>query len=68
LTLASTFDTDTHKTILSAFFFAAATLKARQVDASIPKQEPALAAALSKKASVFALFGSFRGPIHPDAH
>ena len=57
--LTSTFDTDTRKTVLSAYFLAVATLKMRQVDASIPKQESALqvlAAALSKKSSVFALF------------
>ena len=56
--LTSTFDTDTRKTVLSAYFLAVAALKAREIDASIPKQESALlAAALSKKASVFALFG-----------
>ena len=58
--MTSTFDTDTRKTVLSAYFLAVATLKTRQVDASIPKQESALqvlADALSKKSSVFALFG-----------
>ena len=56
--LTCTFDTDTCKTVLSVYFLAVATLKAREIDASIPKQESALlAAALSKKASVFALFG-----------
>ena len=54
--LTSTFDTDTRKSILSAYFLAVAALKAH--DASIPKQESTLlAAALSKKASIFALFG-----------
>jgi len=54
----STFDTDTRKTVLSAYFLAIAALKAREIDASIPKQEPTpLAAVLSKKASIFALFG-----------
>ena len=56
--LTSTFDTDTRKTVLSAYFLAVAALKAREIDASIPKQESALlAAVLSKKASIFALFG-----------
>ena len=56
--LTSTFDTDTRKTVLSAYFLAVAALKSREIDASIPKHESALfAAALSKKASVFALFG-----------
>ena len=56
--LTSIFDTDTRKTVLSAYLLAVATLKAREVDASIPKQESALlAAVLSKKASIFALFG-----------
>ena len=54
--LTSTFDTDTRKSILSAYFLAVAALKVH--DASIPKQESALLAAdLSKKASIFALFG-----------
>jgi fatty acid synthase subunit alpha len=52
--LTSTFDTDTRRTVLTVYFLAAAALK--EFDAS-PKQESAfLAAALSKKASVFALF------------
>jgi fatty acid synthase subunit alpha, fungi type len=56
--LTSTFDTYTRKTVLSAYFLAVAALKTRGIEASIPKQESALlAAALSKKASVFALFG-----------
>ena len=56
--LTSTFDTDTRKIVLSAYFFAVAALKAREIDVSIPKQESALlAAVLSKKASIFALFG-----------
>ena len=55
--MTSTFDTDTCKTILSAYFIAVAALKTREIDASIPKQESALlAAVLSKKASIFALF------------
>ena len=55
--LTSTFDTDTRKTVLSAYFLTVAALKAREIDTSIPKQESALlAAALSKKASIFALF------------
>jgi fatty acid synthase subunit alpha, fungi type len=55
--LTSTFDTDTHK-ILSAYFLAVAALKAQEIDISIPKQESAvLAVVLSKKASIFALFG-----------
>ena len=56
--LTSTFDTDTRKTVLSAYFLAFAALKAREIDASIQKQESALlATALSEKASIFALFG-----------
>ena len=57
--MASTFDTETRKVVLSAYFLALATLKVREVDAPIPKQPESalLAAALSKKASVFALFG-----------
>jgi fatty acid synthase subunit alpha len=56
--LTSTFDTDTRKAALSAYFLAVAALKAREIDVSIPKQESALlAAVLSKKASIFALFG-----------
>jgi fatty acid synthase subunit alpha, fungi type len=52
------FDTNTRRTVLSAYFLAVATLKAREIDASIPKQEFALlAAALSEKASIFSLFG-----------
>ena len=43
--LTSTFDTNTRKTVLSVYILAVATLKARQVDASIPKQESALLAA-----------------------
>ena len=55
--LTSTFGTNTRRTVLTAYFLAAAALKTREIDAS-PKQESALlAAALSKKASVFALFG-----------
>jgi hypothetical protein len=43
--------------VLTAYFLAAAALKAHEIDTS-PKQESALlAAALSEKASVFALFG-----------
>ena len=54
----STFDTDTRKSVLSAYFLAVAALKVREINASIPKQESALlAAALSKKAPIFALFG-----------
>ena len=57
--LASTFDTDTRKLVLSAYFRAVAILKEREVDAPIPKQPESalLTAALSKKASIFALFG-----------
>ena len=57
--LTSTFDTNTRKIVLSAYFLAVATLKAQGIDASIPKQPESvlLAAALSKKASIFALFG-----------
>ena len=57
--LTSTFDTDVRRIVLSAYFLAVATLKAQDVDALIPKQPESalLAAALSKKASVFALFG-----------
>ena len=48
----------TRRIVLSAYFLAVATLKAQEINVSIPKQESALfAAALSKKASVFALFG-----------
>ena len=55
--MTSTFGTNTRRTVLTAYFLAAAALKTREIDAS-PKQESALlAAALSKKASVFALFG-----------
>ena len=51
-------DTDTCKIVLSAYFFAVTALKAREIDVSIPKQESALlATVLSKKASIFALFG-----------
>jgi fatty acid synthase subunit alpha len=50
--LTSTFDTDTRKTVVSAYFLAVAALKTREIDTSIPKQESALlAATLSKKAS-----------------
>ena len=53
-----TFNTDTRKSVLSAYFLAVAALKAQEINTSIPKQESALlAAALSKKASIFALFG-----------
>ena len=57
--LTSTFDTDTRKTVLSAYFLSIAALKAQDIDASIPKQPGSalLTAALSNKASVFALFG-----------
>ena len=57
--LTSTFDADTRKIVLSAYFYAVATLKARDVHVSIPKQPESalLTAAFSKKASVFALFG-----------
>ena len=56
--LTSTFDTDTRKSVLSAYFLVVTSLKAHEIDASIPKQESALlAAALSKKASIFTLFG-----------
>ena len=56
--LTSIFDTDTRKTVLSAYFLAVAALKAQEIDISIPKQESALlSAVLSKKASIFALFG-----------
>ena len=55
--LTSTFSTNTRRTVFTAYFLTAAVLKAREIDAS-PKQESALlAAALSKKVSVFALFG-----------
>ena len=40
--LTFTFDTTTHKTVLSAYFLAFAALKAREIDASTPKQESAL--------------------------
>jgi fatty acid synthase subunit alpha, fungi type len=57
--LTSTFDIDTRKTVLSAYFLSIAALKAQDIDASIPKQPESvlLTAALSNKASVFALFG-----------
>ena len=56
--LTSTFEADTHKSVLSAYFLAVAALKVREIHASIPKQESALlATALSNKASIFALFG-----------
>ena len=49
----STFNTDTRKTVLSAYFLAFAPLKAREIDASIPKLESALlATVLSKRASI----------------
>jgi hypothetical protein len=48
--ITSTFDTATHKTVLSAYFLAFAALKAREIDASIPKQE-----------STFLALVSFRG-------
>ena len=52
--LTSTFGTNTRRTVFTAYFLTAAVLKAREIDAS-PKQESALlAAALSKKVSVFA--------------
>ena len=55
--LTSTFNTNTCKTVLSAYFLTVAALKAQEINASIPKQESALlATALSKKASVFSLF------------
>jgi fatty acid synthase subunit alpha len=58
LTSTFKFDIDTRKTVLSAYFVADTAFKAREIDTSIPKQESALlAAASSKKASVFALFG-----------
>jgi hypothetical protein len=45
-------------TVFSSNFLALAVPKAREIGASTPKQESALlAAAESKKASVFALFG-----------
>ena len=37
--LTSTFDTDTCKIVLSAYFFAVAALKAREIDVSIPRQD-----------------------------
>ena len=47
--LTSTFDTDTCKTVLSAYCLAVATLKVREIDTSIPMHESALlTAALSK--------------------
>jgi len=57
--LASTFDTQTRKTVLSAYFYALAVLKEQEIDGPIPEQPESalLTAALSKKASVFALFG-----------
>ncbi|KAF8199703.1 fatty acid synthase [Pholiota molesta] len=57
-TLASTFDTETRKIVLSAYFQAVAALQAQKVT-SIPSQPESalLAAATSGKASVFALFG-----------
>jgi fatty acid synthase subunit beta len=57
--LASTFDTDTRRIVLSAYFLAVTALRAQNLDASIPKQPGSalLAAASSKKASIFALFG-----------
>ena len=55
--LTSTFETDAPKAVLSAYFLAIAALNAREIDASIPNQEYALlSAALSKNASIFALF------------
>ena len=57
--LASTFDAETRRVVFSAYFRSLATLKGREIDASIPEQPGSalLAAALSKKASIFALFG-----------
>ncbi|KAF9485144.1 fatty acid synthetase alpha subunit [Pholiota conissans] len=57
-TLASTFDTETRKVVLAAYFQAVAALRAQKVS-SIPSQPESalLAAATSGKASVFALFG-----------
>ena len=56
--LTSTFSTNTRRTVFTAYFLTAAVLKAREIDAS-PKQESVLlAAALSKKVSVFAPFGN----------
>ena len=56
--MISTFYTDTCKSVLSAYFLAVTVLKAQAIDASIPKQKSALlATALSKTASIFALFG-----------
>ena len=54
-TLASTFDTETRKIVLSAYFHAVAALQ----PASIPAQPASalLTAASSGKASIFALFG-----------
>ena len=57
--MASTFDVEIRGVVLSAYFRALTTLRERAVDAPIPKQPGSalLAAALSKKASIFALFG-----------
>ncbi|KAF8969171.1 fatty acid synthase [Flammula alnicola] len=57
-TLASTFDTETRKDVLSAYFQAVAALKEQKVS-PIPSQPESalLSAAISGKASVFALFG-----------
>jgi hypothetical protein len=56
--LTSTFDTETRKIVLFAYFHTIAALKEQEIDCPIPKQPESalLAAALSKKASIYALF------------
>ena len=47
--LTSAFDTDTLMIVLSAYFLAAAALKAWEIDSSNPKQESALLAVVSSR-------------------
>ena len=44
--LTSTFDTDTCKIVLSAYFLAVTALKMQEINVSIPKQGSALLAAV----------------------
>jgi fatty acid synthase subunit alpha len=65
--LTSTFNTKARKIILSAYFYAVATLKKQGIDGPIPKQPESalLTTAFSKMASIFALFGG-QGTVYFD--
>ena len=82
--LTSAFDTDTLMIVLSAYFLAAAALKAWEIDSSNPKQESALLAVVSSRLPLltclvvreqkrftltnFNIFINLRGSIRRDTH